>query len=76
MLNVVDEARRCLNCKKPLCMEAGCPIKTKIPEMIREFLSANINEAGEILFKNNPLSLVCSLICNHENQCEGTLRIK
>ena len=27
--------------------------------------------AGEMLFENNPLSLVCSLVCNHENQCEG-----
>ena len=28
-------------------------------------------EAGELLFNNNPLSLVCSVICNHEQQCEG-----
>ena len=28
-------------------------------------------EAAEILFENNPLSVVCSLVCNHENQCEG-----
>lgn len=70
-LNVVDEARRCLNCKKPLC-KAGCPIKTPISQMIQEFLNGNINEVGEKLFNNNPLSLVCSLICNHENQCEGS----
>ena len=24
-----------------------------------------------MLFENNPLTTVCSLICNHENQCEG-----
>lgn len=24
-----------------------------------------------MLFDNNPLSIVCSLICNHEKQCEG-----
>ena len=24
-----------------------------------------------MLFDNNPMSLVCSLVCNHENQCEG-----
>ena len=24
-----------------------------------------------MLFANNPLSIVCSLVCNHENQCEG-----
>ncbi len=27
--------------------------------------------AGKMLFENNPLTLVCSLVCNHENQCEG-----
>ena len=24
-----------------------------------------------MLFENNPLTTVCSLVCNHENQCEG-----
>ncbi len=69
-LHVVNEAKRCLNCKKPMC-RTGCPINTPIPQMIQAFLAGNINEAGEMLFENNPLSLVCSLICNHENQCEG-----
>lgn len=69
-LHVIDEAKRCLNCKKPMCRE-GCPIHTPIPDMISTFLSGNINEAGKMVFENNPLSLVCSLICNHENQCEG-----
>ncbi len=26
---------------------------------------------GEMLFENNPMSMICSLVCNHENQCEG-----
>ena len=68
--HVVDEAKRCLNCKKPQCRE-GCPIHTPIPQMIGAFLAGNLNDAGEMLFQNNPLSLVCSLICNQENQCEG-----
>ena len=69
-IHVVDEAKRCLNCKNPLC-RTGCPINTPIPQMIQAFLAGNINEAGQMLFDNNPLSLVCSLVCNHENQCEG-----
>lgn len=69
-LNVVSEARRCLNCKKPMCME-GCPISTYIPKMIEMFKNGQIEEAGEMLFDNNPLSVVCSLVCNHENQCQG-----
>lgn len=69
-LHVVNEAKRCLNCKRPMCKE-GCPISTAIPEMIQSFLKGDINEAGERLFENNPLSIICSLVCNHENQCEG-----
>ncbi len=69
-INVIDEAKRCLNCKKPMCRE-GCPIHTPIPDMIHTFLKGDINSAGEMVFENNPMSIVCSLICNHENQCEG-----
>lgn len=69
-VHVIDEANRCLNCKKPLCRQ-GCPINTPIPQMIQAFKGGDINAAGEMLFSNNPLSLVCSLVCNHEKQCEG-----
>jgi glutamate synthase (NADPH/NADH) small chain len=69
-VHVIDEANRCLNCKKPLCRQ-GCPINTPIPQMIQAFKGGDINEAGEMLFENNSLSLVCSLVCNHEKQCEG-----
>ncbi len=69
-INVINEAKRCLNCKKPMCRQ-GCPINTAIPDVIQMFLAGEINEAGQTLFENNPLSIVCSLICNHENQCEG-----
>lgn len=69
-VHVFDEANRCLNCKKPLC-RTGCPINTPIPQMIQAFKAGNLNEAGDMLFENNPLSIVCSLVCNHENQCEG-----
>ena len=68
--HVLDEAKRCLNCKKPLCRE-GCPINTPIPDMIHTLLEGDIDKAGKMLFENNPLSMICSLVCNHENQCEG-----
>lgn len=70
MIHEIDEAKRCLNCKVPQCQK-GCPIHTSIPQMIQYFKEGNLQEAGQMLFENNPLSLVCSLICNHENQCEG-----
>lgn len=69
-LHVMDEANRCLGCKKPQCQE-GCPIHTPIPQVIKLLKEQKLNEAGWMLFENNPLTTVCSLICNHENQCEG-----
>ena len=69
-VHVIDEANRCLNCKKPLCTE-GCPIHTPIPQMIAAFKEGRLNEAGEMLFANNPMSMICSLVCNHGSQCEG-----
>ena len=70
-VHVLNEARRCLQCKKPLCRLKGCPVETNIPEMIRLFLAGESETAGKMLFENNPLSVVCSLVCDHENQCEG-----
>ena len=68
--HVMDEANRCLNCKKPMCME-GCPIHTPIPTVISLLKEGKIDEAGWMLFENNPLTTVCSIVCNHERQCEG-----
>lgn len=69
-LHIIDEAERCLKCKKPLCQQ-GCPIHTPIPQITQLLLENRLMKAGEILFANNPMSAVCSTVCNHENQCEG-----
>lgn len=69
-LHAMDEANRCLGCKVPRCQK-GCPINTPIPEVIRLLKDNKLDEAGKILFENNPLTTVCSLVCNHEKQCEG-----
>lgn len=69
-VHVLEEANRCLQCKVPRC-RTGCPINTNIPEMIRLFKNSELETASQMLFDNNPLSLVCSLVCNHSRQCEG-----
>ena len=69
-LHVMDEANRCLGCKVPRCQK-GCPIRTPIPEVIKLLKDNKLDEAGKMLFENNPLTTVCSLVCNHEKQCEG-----
>lgn len=70
-VHVIKESRRCLQCKKPMCRLHGCPVETNIPEMIALFLHGDLDKAGAMLFENNPLSVFCSLVCDHEEQCEG-----
>ena len=69
-LHILDEANHCLECKNPSCQK-GCPINTPIPQVIRLLKDNHLDEAGKILFENNPLTTICSLVCNHEKQCEG-----
>ncbi|QJB57112.1 NAD(P)-dependent oxidoreductase [Pseudodesulfovibrio sp. zrk46] len=68
--HIIEEASRCLQCKKPLCSK-GCPISTPLNKVIALLLDGKMLEAGAMLFENNPLSVVCSMICPHENFCEG-----
>lgn len=65
-----NEADRCLICKNPRC-KTNCPISTPIPEVISLYREGKMREAGEMLFNNNPLSLICSIVCPHEDQCKG-----
>ena len=69
--HIVEEAKRCIQCKNPRCKTA-CPVGTPVNEVINMFLNGNIHKAGEVLFNNNPLSVICSLVCPHERQCEGS----
>lgn len=70
MQHIINSAQTCLDCKKPRCQK-WCPVNTPIAEMIRLFLAGDIKEAGEKVFNNNPLSIICSLVCPHEKHCEG-----
>lgn len=70
MPDIIFQANRCLKCKNPSCQK-GCPVQTDIPNIIKMFLDGKIEEAGKKLFDNNPLSVFCSMICPHENNCMG-----
>ncbi len=70
MSSIKKEAERCLKCKKALCAE-HCPVSTPVPQIMDLFLNGEIKKAGEILFSNNPISAITSLICPHEKNCTG-----
>lgn len=69
-LQIEVDAGRCLNCKVPMCVK-HCPIQTPIPEIIQTFKDRQVMKAGKRLFENNPMSVICAAVCNHEAQCAG-----
>lgn len=69
--NINSEVNRCLTCKNNARCSSGCPVSTVIPEVIDLYKQGKIEKAGEILFNNNPLSLICSIVCPHEENCMG-----
>ena len=70
MKELLLEADRCLLCKNARC-KANCPINTEIPEVVKLFKEGKLDEAGAMLFENNPLSAVCAVVSPHEDQCKG-----
>ncbi len=63
------EAERCLQCKKPLCVN-GCPVSVKIPEFIDAIAMGNYAKSAAILKIDNALPAVCGRVCPQEEQCE------
>ena len=65
------EASRCLNCKKPRCVES-CPVGIKIPNFIAEVFKGDFNKAFDIISEDSSLPAICGRVCPQETQCEGS----
>lgn len=65
----LEEANRCLQCKKPKCIE-GCPVGIEIPQFIKALRDGDMAEAARILKRKNSLPGVCGRVCPQEDQCE------
>ena len=66
----MDEAARCLNCKKPLCV-TGCPVSINIPAFLTKAATGDFEGAYETISLQSSLPAVCGRVCPQENQCEG-----
>ena len=66
----VEEAKRCLQCKKPLCVQ-GCPVSIDIPAFIKKITERDFKGAAEVIAKSSALPAVCGRVCPQETQCEG-----
>jgi len=65
----IREAKRCLQCKKPLCVQ-GCPVDVKIPEFIDLIANGEFAGAALKLKETNALPAICGRVCPQEEQCE------
>ena len=65
----INEAKRCLQCKKPLCV-AGCPVEINIPGFIRYIAEGKFRDSIGMLKEKNVLPAVCGRVCPQEEQCE------
>ena len=65
----IEEAKRCLNCKKPLCV-GGCPVNIRIPEFIAKVAEGDFLAAYEIITSTNALPALSGRVCPQESQCE------
>ncbi|MFX0184629.1 MAG: NADPH-dependent glutamate synthase [Candidatus Hodarchaeota archaeon] len=65
----VLEASRCLQCKKPRCIQ-GCPVNVQIPDFIEKLKERDIDGAKEIILSTNSLPAITGRVCPQENQCQ------
>ena len=66
----VSEAKRCLQCKNPLCI-SGCPVQIDIPAFVAKVAKGDFEGAYDVIAKSSSLPAVCGRVCPQEHQCEG-----
>jgi glutamate synthase (NADPH/NADH) small chain len=67
--DALEEASRCLDCKKPMCMD-GCPVEINIPGFIKHITEQDFANAIKVIKETNCLPAVCGRVCPQEEQCE------
>lgn len=65
----VQEAKRCLQCKKPKCV-LNCPVEIDIPGFIQCIADGDFASGIRILKDKNCLPAMCGRVCPQEEQCE------
>lgn len=63
------EAMRCLQCKKPKCIE-GCPVNVDIPGFVKLIVEGEFIAAARKIKETNSLPAICGRVCPQETQCE------
>lgn len=64
----LEEARRCLQCKRPFCQE-GCPVNIDIRKFIGEIVKKDYKNAFCTIKDKNNFPSICGRVCPAEYQC-------
>jgi len=65
----ITEAKRCLFCKKPGCIE-GCPVRIDIPGFIAHIAAGDFQSSIDKIKETSLLPAVCGRVCPQEKQCQ------
>ena len=65
----LTEAKRCLDCPKPSCME-GCPVNINIPSFVKNIERGQFLAAAKVLKNTSALPAVCGRVCPQEKQTD------
>jgi glutamate synthase (NADPH/NADH) small chain len=65
-----QEALRCLECKKPTCIDY-CPVGVKVKEFVRLIVEGNFLGAAAKIREDNVLPAITGRVCPQEDHCEG-----
>lgn len=66
----IAEATRCLQCKKPHCVEA-CPVGIDIPGFINLIEQGDPKAAARKIRETNFLPAACGRVCPQDKQCQA-----
>lgn len=67
----LEEAERCLLCKKPVCIE-GCPVEIDIKKFIYQVAQRDYRGAYFTVREKNIFPSICGRVCPAEYQCRKT----
>ena len=66
-----QEAVRCLECRKPTCME-NCPVGVKVREFVQFIVAGDFAAAAAKIREDNVLPAITGRVCPQEDHCEGS----
>ena len=69
-----QEARRCLECAKPTCMD-NCPVGVKVREFVRKLVAGDFSGAAAVVREDNVLPAITGRVCPQEDHCEAACKL-